>query len=97
MIGNSFLAVGRASTGDDIGQRFVGGETAQSACLPAAEVSGHGLFGNRFAEKHPRFVGALWGDADFGEFLLGVLGPITAAEAEVESHDRGANLVARLG
>ena len=94
MIGNGFFTPGSATAGNDFGKRFVGGKAPQAAGFPFSEIFRHGLFAERFAEQHPRFVSAFGRDADFRKLLLGIFGPVAAAKAEVQPHDGRANLVA---
>lgn len=83
VIGNSGFSSRSAPAGDDFRERFVEGQTPQATRLPLPEVLGHGLFAERLAEEHPRFVSAFGCDANLREFLLGVLGPVAATKAEV--------------
>ena len=94
MIGDGFLAVGRAATGNRVRQRLVHRKPSQPAGFPFAKIIGHRFFFNGFTEKHPRFISAFWRNANFGKFPLGELWPVTTAKAEVKPHDGSSHLVA---
>ena len=62
----------------------------------AAEIFGDGLFGDGFSEKHPRFIGCLGRHANLRKFPFRILGPVTAAKAEILPHDGCSHFITRL-
>src|SRR5208283_3107908 len=96
VVGNGFLAVGRAPAWNRIGQRLVHRKPAKAAGLPLAKILSDCFRPDGLSKKHPGFVSALGCDADFGEFSFRVLRAVSTTETEIKPHDGSPHFVARF-
>ena len=85
----------RRRRADDVLKRLMGGNAAQAAGFPLAQVVLHAPFA-RFAEKAPGLPGGAWHHRDFRELAVGVFGTVAAAQRFDQANDFAALFKTRL-
>lgn len=77
----------RPAADNNVGKRRIRGRSSESACSPAPEIRGHGLFGQWFAIQEPGFVAGFRKNGHPGKFPFRALWSVAAAKTRDEPHD----------